>query len=43
MAIGIAMGAAIGVALDNIGAWLAIGIAFGAGIGSALSRRDNTS
>ncbi len=38
MALGIAIGTAIGVALDNVGAWLAIGLAFGAGIGSRLDR-----
>lgn len=32
MAIGIVLGVAIGVALDNIGAWLAIGVALGAGL-----------
>lgn len=40
MAIGIALGAMIGVLLDNIGVWLAIGIALGAGIESRLNREN---
>ena len=39
MAIGIAIGSANGVALDNIGTWDAIGVALGAVIGSRLSQR----
>ena len=35
------MGAAIGVAFDNIGMGIAIGIAIGAGIGAAISQKNN--
>lgn len=38
--IGIALGAGIGVALDNIGLWIAIGIALGVAIGAMRSRRE---
>ena len=31
LGIGMALGAAIGVATDNIGIWLSLGIVFGAG------------
>ena len=40
MGIGIGIGAVIGVALDNIGTWIAIGLAFGAGIGHRLSQEN---
>ena len=39
MALGIAIGSARGVALDNIGTWIAIGVALGAGIGSRLNQK----
>ena len=38
--IGIALGAGIGVALDNIGLGIAIGIVFGVAIGAIRSRRE---
>ena len=39
MVLGIAIGSAIGVALDNIGTWVAIALAFGAGIRGRLSQK----
>ena len=38
VAIGIGVGAALGVAMDNIGLWLAVGLVLGLVIGTALSR-----
>ena len=37
-AIGIGVGAALGVAMDNIGLWLAVGLVLGLVIGAAVSR-----
>lgn len=46
MAIGLAMGVAIGVSTDNLGMWMAIGIAIGAGIdasyGSTSDEEEKT-
>lgn len=32
IALGMIIGAGIGIVMDNIGAWMAIGLAFGAGL-----------
>jgi zinc transporter ZupT len=40
VALGIGMGTAIGVALDNIGAGIAIGAGMGAALGAAFSDRS---
>lgn len=38
VAIGIGVGAALGVAMDNIGLWLVVGLVLGLVIGAAMSR-----
>lgn len=40
MVLGMAIGAIIGMALDNIGVWISIGLVFGAGIGNRMSRKE---
>ncbi len=40
IAIGLVIGAGMGVAMDNIGAGMGVGIALGGGIGVVLSRRS---
>ena len=40
MAIGVAVGAGLGVAMDNLPIGVAIGIAIGAGIGAAQDQRN---
>ena len=39
IATGAGIGAAMGVATDNIGTWLAVGIGIGAAVGTALGAR----
>ena len=39
VAIGIGVGAALGVAMDNLPVWLAVGAAIGLAIGAGLSTR----
>lgn len=39
LAVGIALGAVIGVATDNLALWLAAGVAFGIGLGGLFRRR----
>ena len=41
IALGCGIGAAIGVATDNLGLWIAVGIAIGAGIGTSLTKKGN--
>ncbi len=40
LAIGIAIGTAIGVANDNLGLWLPIGIAIGAGLAYSRQKKE---
>ena len=44
--IGIALGVAFGVALDDVGTWTgvgaALGVAIGAGIGASLKKKQDT-
>ena len=40
MVMGMAIGAVIGIALDNIGVWISIGLVFGAGVGKRLSNKE---
>lgn len=44
MCLGIGVGTAIGVALNNIALWMSVGLSIGVGIGSALDyhNRRNT-
>ena len=39
IAIGIGVGAAMGVAMDDMGVWVALGVAGGAAVGAVLSRK----
>jgi len=40
--IGMIIGAAVGVATDNIGLWLSLGLVFGAGYGKKMqAKKDN--
>lgn len=41
MAIGLSIGAAIGVATDNFGLWLALGVVFGSAIEAKLRDKDS--
>lgn len=40
VALGMIFGCAIGIILDNIGAWIAIGLAFGAGLGKRMEMKE---
>ena len=40
IAIGIALGTAVGVATDNLGAWLAIGIALGVAMAARAGKSE---
>lgn len=40
IALGIIFGAALGIALENLGAWLAIGLAFGAGLEAKIKQQE---
>lgn len=40
VALGMIMGCAIGILLDNVGAWMAIGLAFGAGLGKRMDMKE---
>jgi hypothetical protein len=40
--VGIGLGTALGVALDNLGLWLAIGVAIGSAGGSLGQKKDNS-
>ena len=43
LAIGVGIGAALGVAMDNIGLWLPIGLVVGLVIGMAMANRHGGS
>lgn len=43
MAVGIAVGTAIGMVTDNIGLWLALGIAVGAGLSVPRGKKNKSS
>ena len=40
--IGMLIGAAIGVATDNIGLWLSLGLVFGAGYGKTMQNKKDS-
>jgi len=40
IAIGIGIGAALGVAMNNIGLWIAIGVVLGVVVGAAIDRSN---
>ena len=40
--IGMVIGAAIGVASDNIGLWLSLGLVFGAGYGKTMQNKKDS-
>jgi hypothetical protein len=40
--IGMVIGAAIGVATDNIGLWLSLGLVFGAGYGKTMQNKKDS-
>ena len=42
LAIGVAVGASLGVVLDNIGLWVGLGVAAGAVIGAVQSRTKSS-
>lgn len=41
MAIGLAIGTAIGVATDNFGLWLSLGVVMGFAIGNMRNQKEN--
>ena len=41
IALGCGIGAAIGVATDNLALWTGVGIAIGAGVGSSLMKKES--
>lgn len=40
--LGMVIGAAIGVATDNIGLWLSLGLVFGAGYGKTMQNKKDS-